>query len=174
MTRILPGGALADLFADYEQLVSQLASDPSSLTALSRTFPKSLLIAAASSLEAKTKALLPELFERHGREELGSFVEKHVVARGFHTLFDWRNKTAASFFVLFGKQSKTRFRELLDGDEEFSAGHAGFMELGSARNETVHGDYAAATMALTPDEIRNYYLKALVFVARIEEVVIID
>ena len=172
MSQHFGGGAVTALFEDYDELAEQLAHDPSGLTALSRTYPKSLLMAAASSLEDQTKKLLPELFRRHGRDELATFVERQVAARGFHTLFNWKDRSAASFFVLFGADCKTRFRNLLSIDEGFRAGHIGFMELGATRNETVHGDYASVPMSLTTGEIRSHYRNALTFVANIEGLVI--
>lgn len=164
-------GAVGVLYADYLGLVSDLDTSPSGLVALSRSFHKHLLLAAASSLEDEVKVLVTDIFDRYGSDRLARFVEKRVMARGYHTLFDWQNGSAQGFFRSFGDSCASAFRARLRDDSGFRERHDAFMALGNHRNELVHNDYASAFVELTPDEIMRKYDLALEFVEEIESLV---
>lgn len=162
-------GPVEALYEDYKGLVADLStSSPSGLAALNRSYHKHLLVAAASSLEDRVKRLLPEMFRRHGREELATFVDKQVVARGYHTLFDWKNESARGFFTSFGEVCGKHFKKALADDDNLKRQHAAFMRLGNFRNQVVHNDYATYPIETTPEEVINQYRDALIFVARLE------
>ena len=173
MTEPVPDGAVETLYGDYNALVSDLSASPSGLTALNRSYHKHLLVAAASSLEDKVKSLIPEIFARHGTDRLAAFVAKQVMARGYHTLFDWPNGKAQGFFTSFGEACGAAFKEALRSEAELKEQHDAFMTLGQLRNQVVHNDYASALIELTPSEIMDRYGLALQFVDRIESFVIV-
>lgn len=173
MTEVARDGAVETLYGDYLALVSDLSASPSGLSALNRSYHKHLLVAAASSLEDLVKRLVPEIFERHGSNRLAAFVEKQVMARGYHTLFDWRNGSAQGFFTSFGDICGAAFKQALRSDVTLKEQHDAFMSLGQLRNQVVHNDYASALIELTPGEIMDRYELALQFVDRIETYVVI-
>ncbi|UVJ38026.1 HEPN domain-containing protein [Arthrobacter sp. CJ23] len=162
------------LYQDYVELVSDLSTSPSGLSSLNRSYHKHLLVAAASSLEDRVKALVPEIFGRHGTDRLAAFVAKQVMARGYHTLFDWRGGTAQGFFTSFGEVCGQTFKAALKADDVLKAQHGAFMQLGDLRNQVVHNDYASALIELTPAEIIARYKLSLEFVDRIEHFVLAE
>lgn len=166
-------GAIESLHDDYGILL-ELANEggPSALAALNRAFPKHLLLAAASNLEARVKASFSERVEAQSGARLASFLDRFVLSRGYHTLFDWQGGTAKGFFTAFGKDCGNSFKASLIADEEFRRGHESFMYLGSARNQLVHNDYAIKTIELTPTEVVEKYKEAIYFVDRIGEMVL--
>jgi hypothetical protein len=164
--------AIESLHEDYDLLLElAIAGGPSALAALNRAFPKHLLLAAASNLEAQVKSSLRECFESHSGAPVASFVDRFVLARGYHALFDWPGGSAKGFFTSFGKSSGESFRAALGTDEDYRQGHDSFMYLGNARNQLVHNDYAVKTIDLTPSEVLCKYNEALYFVDRIGQMV---
>lgn len=162
-------GAVESLYADYLALEQELRDSPSGLTALNRSYHKHLLMAAASGLEGDVKRLVPLLFAKYGDEQLSTFVAKRVMARSYHTLFDWRAGNANAFFGSFGDTCGTAFKGAMKEDAELKTQHDAFIKLGQLRNEVVHNDYASASIDSTPEEIMSRYALALKFIARIEE-----
>lgn len=173
MTHEIGEGAVQSLYDDYLGLASDLSSTPSGLAALSRSYPKHLLLAAASSLEDRVKRLVTQIFERDGTDRLATFVSKRVMARSYHTLFDWTAGSAKGFFNSFGDVCGIAFKAELQSNLELKEQHDAFMRLGGLRNQLVHNDYASAPIELTPKEIMNKYELALGFVDRIESFVVI-
>lgn len=160
--------AVESIFGDYQNLQEELASSPSGLAAINRSYNKQLLIASASSLEDHVKQVVPEMFERLGNNRLRVFVEKRVFARGYHTLFDWPSLSAKGFFSSFGENASKAFKSTIGSDADFKSYHDAFMELGNLRNELVHNDFASQVVPLTPLEIIEKYRLAVLFVDRFE------
>ena len=166
-------GAVEELYQEYLDLSEDLGNrSPSSLSALNRSYHKHLLVAAASSLEQQVKTIIPQIFERHGREFIGEFVAKAVLARGYHLLFDWKNGTAASFFANFGPECRRHFKAKLESDDELRNQHDAFMTLGARRNDVVHNDYATYLIELTPHEVIIKYRLGHAFIQRIEDLIL--
>lgn len=168
-----PVGGVGVLLEDYRGLLSDLAQEPSSLAALNRSYPKCLLLAAASSLEDRVKNLVPAVFERHGNAAMASFVRKRVMDRQYHTLFDWDNQNAKAFFKSFGDDCGNVYRERLDSGTIFRDCHEAFLSLGRERNRLVHNDYANFTIQWTPEEIAAKYKLALEFVDEMESIIVV-
>lgn len=162
---------LKSLFDDYDLLTEELGGNPSGLTALNRSFHKHLLVAAASSLEFSVKELIPKLFGEYGNEPIKNFIDKNIFSRSYHTLFDWKQKSAAGFFKGFGDDCAKAFKDRLKG-EDFSNQHQAFMEIGNYRNEIVHKDYAQYSLNLTPREIFEKYELATQFISQMESIVV--
>lgn len=170
----LPDGPVESLYADYVGLVEDLSNsnNPSGLAALNRSYHKVVLIAAASNLEAQVKRIMKEVFEREGRPELGTFVEKRVMARNYHTLFEWDRGKATGFFASFGDNCSKRFKSMLVNDSEFRQEHDAFMKLGGLRNRLVHQDYASFSLDDTPDELIGLYRNAIRFPERFKAIIL--
>lgn len=163
------------LYEDYLGLVGDLSgSSPSGLAALNRSYHKVLLVAAASSLEAQVKQIVKSFFTTEGRMEFGTFVEKTVMARHYHTLFNWDGGKATGFFTSFGEVSVLRFKMLLAEDDDFKREHDAFMRLGSLRNQLVHQDYASFSLDDTPEELISLYRSAVRFPEKFEEIIFWD
>lgn len=169
-----PAGAVGALYGDYLALESDLSGSPSGLAALNRSYHKHLLLAAASSLEDEVKSLVSDIFERNGNDRLSAFVSKRVMARSYHTLFDWDAGSAKGFFTSFGEVCGRRFRAELQKDQDLKEQTDAFLRLGQLRNQLVHNDYASALVELTPSEIIGKYNLALLFVRRIESFVLAE
>lgn len=170
-----PSSPIASLYEDYTGLMEDLSAiSPSGLAALNRSYHKVILIAAASNLEAQVKKSVEKLFATHGREELGAFVTTRVMARNYHTLFDWPQETAAGFFGSFGTSCKTKFKSLMKEDESFSTAHNAFMKLGNLRNQLVHQDYASFLLDYTPRDLLGLYEHASRFPASFESLILIE
>ena len=164
--------AVEGVYQDFHGLRESLANDPSGLVALERIFPKALLLAAASYLEHSTRMQIAALFEERGLPEFRAFVEKQVLARQYHTLFQWdKPKGANSLFALFGDECKKRFERRKESDEEFSDCVDAFLQIGQSRNLLVHNNYADFQMTKTADDIYKLFEKAKHFPMRIQEVV---
>lgn len=162
--------AVESLYEDYRNLSTLTQKNgPSELSAVSSIYAKSLLIAAASNLEEQVKGLLLTAFQSHGRPELREFIRKAVVARGYHALFDWEAKNSNKFFGLFGDEAKERLRTTRISDSTFELAESSFLELGRARNQLVHGDFASFYLELTPEEIIQKYRETEAFIQRIED-----
>jgi hypothetical protein len=167
-----PDNAVESLYFDYEELVHEMSeASASGLSALNRSFHKHLLVASASNLEEQVKELVPMLFVNHGRDEMGSFVLKRVLARGYAGLFEWKDQKAQGFFSSFGEDAGKGFKARLRADDEFKANHDAFMRLGHLRNEVVHNDYALYNIELTPYEIVELFRKACGFIGEIENMI---
>ncbi|WP_157106460.1 HEPN domain-containing protein [Nocardia arthritidis] len=165
-------GPVRSLYEDYRGLVEDLKDrSPSGLAALNRTYHKVILVAAASSLENQVKKVIGSMFCEHGRDELGVFVTKRVMDRGYHQLFDWNAGKAKSFFGSFGPDCSKLFEETLKNDTEFEKQHFSFMRLGRLRNQLVHQDYATYALDETPDELFILYRTAALFPGRFEEII---
>lgn len=162
------------LYRDYTSLVASIGTDFSGMTALNRSYHKHLLVAAASNLESQVKKLVPAIFLDQGTHALSVFVEKAVMARGYHGLFDWNNESAAPFFANFGDACRANFKAELKADDTLSREHKAFMRLGNQRNLVVHNDYATYAIDWTPDDVIENYRLACAFVARIRSLVLWD
>ncbi|MGW4849426.1 HEPN domain-containing protein [Nocardia brasiliensis] len=166
-------GPVESLFEDYCGLVEDLKDrSPSGLAALNRTYHKVILVAAASRLENQVKQIVESLFREHGRDELGAFVAKRVMARNYHQLFDWPNEKARGFFTSFGPKCANAFDTAMKTDTEFLRQHAAFMRLGSLRNQLVHQDYATYILSETPKELSDMYEVAVLFPSRFEDIIL--
>lgn len=162
------------LFDDFENLQKDLQlltpRSPSSELAVARTYHKAILIASASNLEARVKWIVEDLFTQQGCDELGSFVRKNILSRGYHGLFDWKSEKATKFFDSFGDDCKDRYRDLMQTDESFKNEHDAFMRLGNRRNELVHQDYAEFNLNETPEELITLYRSAILFPERFQTI----
>jgi hypothetical protein len=165
-------GPVNTMFEDYQGLVRDLRGmSPSGLSALNRSYHKHLLVAAASDLESRVKELVPEIFLRHGRDELSAFVAKNVLSRGYSTLFSWNDETAQPFFAGFGEACGKGFKARLKTDDALKTEHDAFMRLGNLRNRVVHNNYAMYSIELTPAEVIELYHQAVQFTHRFEDLI---
>jgi hypothetical protein len=161
-----------EVFDDHAAIVAHLqnAGELSYSTTLESTFPKVMLLAAASNLEEQVKAAVITFVRQTARdsEEIVNFLRNKAIERQYHTFFQWDGKNANQFFGLFGENFKQRMKEVVDADPELGQSIRDFLDLGNARNTLVHGNYAAAAMDKSARDVLSQYHSACVFVRRLE------
>ncbi|MEL4356511.1 MULTISPECIES: HEPN domain-containing protein [unclassified Luteococcus] len=166
--------AVASLSDDIAYMEVLLSADPSALAALGRIAPKVLLIAAASALEDQVKEELQRLARAHGHAELAECVTRGILARGYHTLFEWDKTNANRFFALFGPDAKERCQAAVGADEALDRSVRAFLELGRLRNNLVHNNYVTFEVPKTVLDIVELYEAARVFPTRFGELLFLN
>ncbi|MEU0499296.1 HEPN domain-containing protein [Mycobacterium sp. NPDC006124] len=161
-----------EVFNEHAAIVAHLqdAGELSYSTTLESTFPKIMLLSAASNLEEQVKTAVLDFVRRRAgdSEELVSFLRNKAIERQYHTFFNWDGRNANSFFGLFGESFKQRMKEHVDADPDLTQAIRDFLDLGNARNTLVHGDYAAAAMDKSARDVLTQYHSACVFVRWLE------
>lgn len=162
------------LYAEHEEL-RQFLSDAGELTfvaEIERTYPKVLLIAAASLFETEVVAVLSDLFAaRSGNDELTlAFIRSKGFDRQYHTYFAWKDGNANAFWSLFGADFKTYAVARLRGDETLTESARHFIELGHLRNQLVHGNYLLFALEKTAEEVIALARSAFRFVEALPSV----
>ena len=132
-------------------------------------FRKALILAAASYFERKlTECVLDFVtaaIECNLRSALiTAFVKNKAISRQYHTWSNWSEKSANSFFGLFGENFRDFMKMKVKNEPLLDESIKAFLELGEARNRLVHQDFGAFTLEKTSDEIYSLYQKALFFI----------
>lgn len=165
------GGLVLRIKADHDRLMSLLlATEPSLAIAMEATLSKTLLVSGASHVEFA----LQDIIEQYYRDVTGNnemavqFVRNKAISRQYHTYFQWDGSNANGFFGLFGHDFKLRAQGRIKADSELASAVANFLELGSLRNQMIHGNYASFTLAKTADEIAQLFAGAVRFLVMLE------
>ncbi|MEU7894260.1 HEPN domain-containing protein [Nonomuraea sp. NPDC049152] len=154
------------LFEEQAAILSLLqANEPSFHATLESTFPKVLLLAAASNFETRIcQHVLDFVSANSSNGKVVALVDSRVVKRSYHTWFEWDKLNANGFWAFFGEDFRTRMKQLLKSDATLSESIKAFLELGRLRNHLVHKNYALFTLEKTSEEIHHLYLQADLFV----------
>lgn len=130
---------------------------------------RTLLLSAASYFELRlTRDLQGFASETtSGNDLISSLIQSKVIARQYHSWFDWEKQNANKFFSMFGQRFKQHMSALIATDENLAKSVKAFLELGNDRNLLVHSDYASYPINKTPSEIHELYLSANTFVDRV-------
>ncbi|MCM1960053.1 MULTISPECIES: HEPN domain-containing protein [Acinetobacter] len=100
-------------------------------------YTKSFVIACSNSFEKKWLDFLPNFLS--GNNPLTkSFIKTQAVDRKFHTMFDWKNKSAGPFYGAFGESFKKYIADQIKSDSNLKLKQDAFLELGQLRNLIVH------------------------------------
>lgn len=106
-------------------------------TGYNSLFTKMFAIACSNSFEKKWLDFLPNFLS--GNNPLTkSFIRTQAVDRKFHTMFDWKNKSAGPFYGAFGEGFKKFIANKIKGDSILKSKQDAFLELGQLRNLIVH------------------------------------
>lgn len=100
-------------------------------------YTKMFLIACSNSFEKKWLEFLPN-FLGGDNPLTKSFIKTQAVDRKFHTMFDWKNKSAGPFYGAFGDGFKKYVAAIIKSDDTLKAKEMAFLELGQLRNLIVH------------------------------------
>lgn len=154
------------LKSEHDALLNHLLeNEPSLAVSTSQTLSKSLLLAGASELEDVIQRIILEYFEEVTSNNVTAvqFVRTKGLSRQYHTLFKWESTNANAFFGLFGPECKQRVAERIRADEGLAKAIRDFLQLGSLRNQLIHGNFAAFSLMQTADEIYALYISACGF-----------
>ena len=176
------------LFRDCSEIDKFLSrKEPSLKVDFDSISTKYVVICVASQLETDTKNFLAKIFAKLSNPNtsnlVSSFLKSAVLARGFHTLFNWPdNKNRASsmgaFYAKFGNGAKEFFLGREKNDGEFEQSARAFLRIGHWRNELVHNNLAAFNLSgnchesmhqLSVKEVQNKYEEAAKFLPKFAE-----
>ena len=149
------------LHSEIEDLLAFL--DKSNEISLRNTvdgnFRKALLLAAASNYEKRlTDAVVNFVQEVTSRDHVVSWlVQNRVVARHYHTWFDWNQANANHFFGMFGQSFRRHVQSVIREDDGLSLSVRAFLEIGRDRNRMVHDDFGSFSLEKTSGEIYETY-----------------
>jgi RiboL-PSP-HEPN len=167
--RTMPTYSIIDrLYEENRTLLQYLEAqrEPSLRSNVDAQFRKVLLLAIASHFEHQITQLLITCFANKTANDalLVSFLKKKAIERQYHTFFDWRGKNANQFLGLFGEEFKERLSREIKASDELSTAVKAFLELGDARNELVHLNFAIYPLEKTSEDIYNRYREAVRFI----------
>lgn len=124
------------------------------------TYKKSLLLSAASFLEAAITNSIHDYVHTKSRQtaELIAFVDNKAIKRQYHTFFNWDGNNANQFFGIFGEDFKRRARREIE-IRGLAEAEAAFMSVGRERNRLVHQNYIEVQINLNFPGINYDYKK---------------
>ena len=164
----MPDETIVDqLYQDFQTLIESVdVLDFSLQTTLRITFSKSLLMAVASYFEEQVQHQVVDFVDSRtsGNELLKELVLHRAFGRQYHTLFSWESKNANTFFSLFGNNFRQSMTRYVTEHDEYQEAIRAFLEIGNARNELAHGNYAQFPLDKSTEEIYANYKAALQFV----------
>ncbi|MFJ1740204.1 HEPN domain-containing protein [Streptomyces microflavus] len=155
------------MYEDHKGVLEYLSStgQASHHATLQTTLPKVLLLAAASEFEYKVCEAIRDHVRRNTLDvKILELVDQKAIKRQYHTLFDWERRNASKFWSLFGAEFKQGMVGYCKENPDFEDGIAGFMEIGSLRNQLVHNNYAGFPLEKTLRDVYGLYEKGNTFV----------
>ncbi|EMN90594.1 MULTISPECIES: HEPN domain-containing protein [Leptospira] len=132
-------------------------------------FTKTLVMTIATAFEEKVKDLIHSAFNTSENIMLKEFINNKGLKRQYHTLFNWENKNANSFFSLFGQDFKKFMEDKVKENKEFDSSIVSFLEIGNQRNKLAHLNFYLTSIELTPNEVINHFQKANVFISTLRK-----
>lgn len=153
----------------YQYLMDQ--NEISFASYIDSVYKKVLVLSAASFFESTiSKQLSDYAIKVSSDKRIVSLIERKVIERQYHTLFDWKAKNTNTFWSLFGDDTKTKVREQIDNDENLKFAEQAFINIGNRRNSLVHDNFAESDVNTTLEEIYKTYRSACKFVSFISDV----
>ncbi|WP_329328445.1 HEPN domain-containing protein [Streptomyces mirabilis] len=155
------------MYEDHKSVLDYLSStgQVSHHATLQTTLPKVLLLAAASEFEYRVCEVIRDHVRRNTLDaKILELVDQKAIKRQYHTLFDWDKRNASKFWSLFGAEFKQGMGKYCKENPEFEDSIAGFMEIGSLRNQLVHNNYAGFSLQKTLRDVYKLYERGDAFV----------
>ncbi|MCE7656942.1 HEPN domain-containing protein [Vibrio fluvialis] len=133
-------------------------------------FSKVLLLSVASYFEVRMTEVLKRILLSDFCPLVNNFLERKALSRQYHTLFNWTQGESGvnQFFGFLGKDFQNFMKAKKELEPQLRPAIAAFMELGSARNNMVHGNYAIFRLDMTADDVKIKFDSALFFVDNLE------
>lgn len=166
--------SLESFFSERVSLAQFLegAEEYSLLNVYQTDLPKVMIVAAASNFEVTITNHIEEFFvSTSSHPTAAQFVKNKALFRSYHQLFDWKGANATMFAKFFGAQCAALLKEQIVANDWLEQSIRDFVELGRARNELVHGDYASYSPSLTVVEVQVKYKSATKFVESIPRII---
>jgi hypothetical protein len=101
-----------------------------------------------------------------------SLVKSKVIERQYHTYFDWKNRSANSFYKLFGGEFADSIKLKIKSDDKLKESEKAFLEIGSERNLLVHENFLGYQLNKTVDEILELFKKACDYISFLKDVLV--
>lgn len=157
------------VYQDSVSVLETLKEDLSLSTFANDHLRKLVLLSAASHFEHELSEAMVAFarISSGGHEGIVSLVRAKAVERQYHTWFDWKNKSANSFYRMLGDQLGGRMKEEIKQDENLKTAERAFLELGSLRNQLVHQNFAVFPLDKTTEEVFQLYQSACRYVAAV-------
>ena len=158
------------LYRGFQELIAGIDVLELSLqTTLRITFSKSLLMAVAGYFEEQVQRQVIAFVDSQtsGNELVKELILRRSFGRQYSSLFEWKGKTATSFFAFFGPEFSQSMRQYVREHDEYREAVRAFLEVGNLRNELAHGNYAEFPLDKSIEEIYQSYQVALPFVSSI-------
>jgi hypothetical protein len=156
------------IYTEHQALAQYLGgqAEPSFRQIVDDDFRKLLALSVASLFEHTiTDAILIFCAIRAaGDPALFCLVRMKAVERQYATYFDWNNRTANTFFKLFGEVLGSSMKDEVKKSPQLKAECDSFLELGYLRNCLVHQNFASFPFEKTAEEVYEEYKQASSFV----------
>lgn len=165
---------LGSFFSERVELAQFLegAAEYSLLNVYQTDLPKVMIVAAASNFEVTVTNHIEEFFgSTSSHSTAAQFVKNKALFRSYHQLFSWNGTNATTFTNFFGQECTALLKEQITAHDWLEQSIRDFVELGRARNELVHGDYANYSPSLTVSEVQIKYESASRFVDVIPRII---
>ena len=144
--------------SDLEQYGPQLGATV--LVNIKSAFAKAMILAAGNWLERRTlQAILFFARSASSNDALIHLVEKKVLDRQFHTLFDWDSGKVNSFLGKFGPDFKKK-AAAANGNDNIHRASLDFMALVAERNRLAHSSKINDQAQFTSSEVRIKFYDA--------------
>ena len=133
---------------------------------MENSFPKTMLLAAASYFESRLSNDVEQLAIDETRDDhvLVWLIRREVISRRYHTWFDWNKRNVNRFLSMFGKDFVEQATNWIRADDKLYTAVRDFMEIGEDRNRLVHENFGSTTFNKTTLDVYQKYKSAVVFV----------
>ena len=144
---------------DLEHYVSE--AGPAVFVNTKSAFAKAMILAAGNWLERRTvQTILDVARSASSQDTLVFLVERRVLNRQFHTLFNWKSGKVDYFLSHFGPDFKKEAQEAAKQNEEVLRASLDFMELVAERNTLAHDKRISDEAQFTPSQVRSKFYNA--------------
>lgn len=164
-----------DKISEYDELKKYLLENGQVTyeNFVGETFRKYLLISCASLFENLIQEIISEFVSKNTSSEMvKSLVKSKVIERQYHTYFDWKNRSANSFYKLFGGEFADSMKLKIKSDDKLKESEKAFLEIGSERNLLVHENFLGYQLNKTVDEILELFKEACDYIRFLKDVLI--
>lgn len=160
-------------FSEFSEAIGRLQESGEITLAVSveASARKGLLLSAASEFEHELCNIVRRFATKYSNENpmVVNLIESKAISRQYHTWFDWKHKSANSFYAMFGDEYSDAMKAKKKDDNIFAESLSSFLELGQMRNLLVHNNYAAFYIEKTLTELYEEYHKARGFISSVRE-----
>lgn len=138
------------------------ADDISALNSLDQLYAKVLVISSGSEFESLVASMMMEFGTRGALiPEITTLIQRKAVERQYFQNFDWSAKNINRFLSLFGGKVTELFDAATAAGVIPKESISDFISMNGHRNDLIHGNFAAASIDLTPEEVMAKFQSAV-------------